>query len=491
MMKLPKWISLFVIWKLCLAFLPGHFLTADTRQPNIVIFLSDDMGWEQVGYNGGNEVPTPAIDSLARDGVKLTQFYVQPVCSPTRACLLTGRYAWKNGMEVRPTAMSQHGMLSDERTLAEALRQAGYATWMVGKWHLGEWQHHHLPNQRGFDHHYGHYSALIDSFTHLRSGVLDWHRNGVPVVEEGYSTFLLANEASRLIAEHDGSKPFFLYLPFNAVHGPHQAPEAYLKKYEHLENLGPQRAQLECMDMAIAQVLHALELKGIADDTLVIFTNDNGGTRNTSNGPYRGSKGHYHEGGIRVPMVARWPGKIPAGSSNDAMLHVVDLLPTLANLVGADAEKALPLDGKDIWEVMTNGGSTPHAEIVHSLQVIRQGDWKFIEEDASYYGWRDQELQLYNITEDPSETTNLAAKHPDIVNQLRDRLAYHKQYAREGEKPSTIPGYPVVVYGEKEEAQYAATVRKHMEDLELLKTDVTMRDRDRYIREAREMDTEN
>ena len=490
-MKRQKSFSLTAFFAGCLTLLIASVLNADTHRPNIVIFLSDDMGWEQVGYNGGKEVPTPAIDSLARDGVKLTQFYVQPVCTPTRACLLTGRYAWKNGGEIRPTAMSQHGMLSDERTLAEALDEAGYATWMVGKWHLGEWQHHHLPNQRGFDHHYGHYSALIDSFTHMRSGVLDWHRNGVPVIEEGYSTFLLANEASRLIAEHDGSKPFFLYLPFNAVHGPHQAPEAYLRKYEHLGNVGPQRAQLECMDIAIAQVLHALELKGIADDTLVIFTNDNGGTRNTSNGPYRGFKSHYHEGGIRVPMVARWPGKIPAGSSNDAMVHIVDLFPTLANLTGAKAQKTLPLDGKDIWDVMTNDAATPHSEIVHSLQVIRNGDWKFIEKGASYYGWRDQDLQLYNIAEDPSETNNVAKDHPNIVNRLRERLAYHKQFAREGEKPSTIPGYPVTVYGEQEDARYADTVQQRMKALELLKTDVTMRDRDRYIREARDLDASN
>ena len=196
-------------WLLALAPASLHGQTAP--RPNIVVFLSDDMGWEQVGFNGGEEVPTPNIDRIAREGVKLTQFYVQPVCSPTRACLLTGRYAWKNGMEVRPTAESRHGMLLDERTIAEALREAGYQTWMVGKWHLGEWQRPHLPLQRGFDHHYGHYSALIDSFTHMRGPVLDWHRNGRPVIEEGYSTFLLADEASRLVQRHDGGRPFFLY----------------------------------------------------------------------------------------------------------------------------------------------------------------------------------------------------------------------------------------------------------------------------------------
>ncbi|MCP5115508.1 MAG: arylsulfatase, partial [bacterium] len=403
-------------------------------RPNIVILLSDDMGWEQVGFTGGTEVPTPHIDRIAREGVQLTQFYVQPVCTPTRGTLLTGRYAWKNGTEIRPTVSSKHGMLPDERTLSEALRDAGYATWMVGKWHLGEWQHHHLPRQRGFDHHYGHYSALIDSFTHTRAGILDWHRNGEPVVEAGYSSFLMAKEAAKLITEHDGGKPFFLYLPFNAVHGPHQAPESYLKKYTHLGRAGPQRAQLDCMDVAIGQVMDAIARKGIDEETLVIFTNDNGGTRITRNGPWRGFKSHYHEGGIRVPTAIRWPGEVPTGSTSDAMLHVVDLFPTLCRLAGADTDKGLPLDGKDAWEVIATGAASPRDEIVHSLEVIRHGDWKFIEEGASYYGWRDQPLQLYNIPEDPYENRNVAAEHPDLVRKLRARLLHHRQFARTGEQ---------------------------------------------------------
>ena len=164
-------------------------------RPNIVVFLSDDMGWRQPGFNGGMDVATPNMDRIAHEGVKLTQFYVQPVCSPTRASLMTGRYAWKNGMEVRPNTRASQGMPTDERTIAEALRDAGYATWIVGKWHLGQWQRDHLPLQRGFDHHYGPYSAEINYFTHQRRGILDWHRNGRPVVESGYSTFLLAEEA--------------------------------------------------------------------------------------------------------------------------------------------------------------------------------------------------------------------------------------------------------------------------------------------------------
>ncbi len=431
-------------------------------RPNFVVFLSDDMGWEQVGFNGGKEVRTPNIDRIADEGVKLTQFYVQPVCSPTRACLLTGRYAWKNGMEVRPTAESRHGMLLDERTIAEALREVGYHTWMVGKWHLGEWQRPHLPLQRGFDHHYGHYSALIDSFTHMRGPVLDWHRNGRPVVEDGYSTFLLADEAEQLIDRYDGRSPFFLYLPFNAVHGPHQAPEEYLAKYAHLGRRGPQRAQLECMDQAVGRVLGALERKGVLDSTLVMFTNDNGGIRITSNGPYRGFKSHYHEGGVRVPAAMRWPGQIPAGSASDEMLHIVDLFPTFGRLAGAKIDSGLPLDGRDAWHAIAHAGPGPRQEVVHSLEVIRVGDWKLIEEGASYYGWRNQPLQLFNIRQDPHEETNLAESHPEKVAELRARLAFHRQSAREPEELEQIPGYPPVVYGEVENEVFGDQVKEDL-----------------------------
>ncbi|MDA2924776.1 arylsulfatase [Acidobacteria bacterium AH-259-L09] len=442
--------------------LSGVGFAQNPPRPNIVIFLADDMGWEQVGFNGGKEVPTPHIDRIAREGVKLTQFYVQPVCTPTRGCLLTGRYAWKNGTEVRPTVWSKHGMLRDERTLGEALRAAGYTTWMVGKWHLGEWQSDHLPLARGFDHHYGHYSALIDSFTHTRQGILDWHRNGKPVIEEGYSTFLFAKEASRLIAEHDAKQPFFLYVPFNAVHGPHQAPEEYVTKYKHLGNLGKQRGQLECMDIAIGQVMKAIENKGIDRETLVIFTNDNGGTRITSNGLYRGFKSHYHEGGIRVPAAMRWPGKIPAGTSTDEMLHIVDLFPTLCRLAGAKIDEGLPLDGRDAWLTIAQGGPSARQEIVHSLQVIRRRQWKLIEEGARYYGWRHQPLQLCNIREDPYEKHNLAEERPETVVELRERLAHHRQFAREGEPLERIPGFPPAVYGEAENTRHGEQIRKEL-----------------------------
>ena len=431
-------------------------------RPNIVVILSDDMGWGQPGFNGGTEVATPNMDRIADEGVKLTQFYVQPTCTATRASLLTGRYPWKNGAETRVGLRSKFGMLTDERTIAEALGGAGYATWIVGKWHLGQWQSAHLPLQRGFDHHYGLYGGEINSFSHHRGRTsdrtLDWHRNERPVVESGYSTFLLAEEAIQLIERHDGTSPFFLYLPFNAVHNPNDAPQEYIDQYDHLDN-PKQRAQLKAMDVAIGRVLDALESKGVLDDTLVMFLNDNGGVSSAGwNAPYRGKKSEFHEGGILVPAVLRWPGEVTAGSSNDALLHVVDLFPTFAGLAGASTAGGQPLDGVDAWDAIANGTESPRTEMVPSLKVIRQGDWKLLEEGIDYYGFTTDAPELYNIAEDPYEETNLASSQSSKVAQLRARLTYHSDFARSGEADEDIPNYPPKVYGEAENTAYAAAV---------------------------------
>jgi arylsulfatase A-like enzyme len=457
--KTVAWIAL----SLAAGFLPacGDVGPAVGSRPNFVIFLVDDVAWDEVGFNGASEVPTPAIDGIAREGVVLTQFYVQPACTPTRGSLLTGRYAWRTGTEIRPTVWSQHGMLTDERTVAEVLREAGYATWIVGKWHLGGWQHAHLPLQRGFDHHYGFYGALVDSFTHLRREVLDWHRNGTPLLEEGYSTFLLADEASRLILDHEGDRPFFLYVALDAVHSPYQAPDDYVATYWKLgEKRALRLAELACMDAAIGRVLAALEERGIEEQTLVFFSSDNGGPGDdASAGPFRGGKGHYQEGGIRVPAALRWPGRIPAGSSSDEMLHVTDIFPTLAALAGAPLEGGLPLDGSNVWSTLAVDAPSPRREIVFSRDVLRRDDWKLIEEGASYYDWPAQPLQLYDVVRDPGEARNLASDHPEVVADLRVRLAAHRDEARPSESPSRIPGFPVVVYGERENEAHASQLR--------------------------------
>ena len=445
-------------------------------RPNILVFVSDDMGWAQPGFNGGTEVTTPNMDRIADEGVRLTQFYAQPVCAPTRASLFTGRYAWKTGAADNPDSSMDDGLLLDERTIAEALRDSSYATWLVGKWHAGHWGSERLPLQRGFDHHYGFYNGFIDSYKLVRPWrywheILDWHRNGRPVVESGYSTFLLAEEASQLIERHDGSRPFFLYVAFNAAHDPFQAPPEYIAQFSHLPydlETRKQRAMVKAMDDAIGQVMDALERRGVLDETLVMFLNDNGGLSEAGgNSPYRGLKGSYLEGGIRVPAVMRWPSRITAGSASDALMHVADLFPTFAGLAGADTGAGLPLDGLDVWEAIANGADSPREEVVHSLDVIRVGDWKLLEEDGEFAkGNKSSPLQLYNIAEDPYETANLASSETARVAELRERLVYHRPFARAADPGAPIPGLDIidptddrpVMFGEEENTAFGAAV---------------------------------
>lgn len=428
---------------------------AQAKQPNIIVMLSDDMGWGQVGCQGGMEVPTPHIDSIAHDGVSLTQFYVQPVCTPTRSAFLTGRYPFRTGTEIRFTANDTAGMLLDERTLAQALREAGYWTAIVGKWHLGSWKKEHLPMQRGFDHQYGHYSALVEYARKTRGPVYDWHRNEKPLLEEGYTTDLIAAETARLIKEHNSDKPFFIYVPFNAVHGPFtDTPRDIWDKYEAKGVDKPwQRANVEIMDNAVGTILEAIEAKGIRDNTLIIFFNDNGGPRAavTTNGPYRGHKTSYHDGGMRVICLLRWPGELKAGSENDELLHCVDLYPTLINLGGGSLQQTLPLDGLDFWDTLTKAKASPRKEIAHATHTIRVGDWKYIHEDAEYYGWKANVSQLYNIREDPGESRNLIAQHPEKVKQFQEKMQYWKTQIRPPEVHETIPNFPPIIYGEDED----------------------------------------
>src|SRR5205823_3781658 len=252
--------------------------TAAAPRPNIVFLLADDLGSHDVGWRGG-EIKTPHLDKLARSGARLEQFYVQPVCSPTRAALMTGRYPLRHGLQVgvvRPWA--QYGLPLEERTLPEALRDAGYETAICGKWHLGHFRPEYLPTRRGFDHQYGHYNGALDYFTPVRDGGFDWHRDDTECRDEGYTTHLLAKEALRLIRGRDKAKPLFLYVPFNAVHAPHQVPESYKAPYASLPE--PRRTyagMVAAMDEAIGQIAAALDETGIRKDTLIVFASDNGG----------------------------------------------------------------------------------------------------------------------------------------------------------------------------------------------------------------------
>ena len=417
---------------------------SQTRRPNIVFILADDLGSADVGFNGGKEIATPHLDKLAASGARLAQFYVQPVCSPTRAALMTGRYPMRHGLQVgvvRPWA--QYGLPLEERTLPQALKQAGYVTAITGKWHLGHFQKAYLPTARGFDHQYGHYNGAIDYFTHARDGGHDWHRNDKASYDEGYSTHLLAREAVKFLRDNARRKPFFLYVPFNAVHSPHQVPDKYTERYATLKE--PRRTyagMLSAMDEAVGQIIAALDEKGERKNTLIIFSSDNGGPapgRVTDNGALRAGKGTLYEGGVRVAAFATWEGRIKPNSNVDQPLHMVDWYPTLLKLAGASLKQKLPLDGRDAWATIAEGKASPHEEILLNATpntgAIRVGDWKLIlngdnqndevnesESESVKRGASSQDsVELFNLADDSAEKRNLAETNSEKVKQLRIR----------------------------------------------------------------------
>ncbi len=436
---------------------------------NIVFILSDDMGWAEPGFNGGNTELTPNIDRLASEGLSLTQFYTHSVCSPTRAAFLTGRYAFRNWMDWRsedfgkPSYLRKlnltlahnaegvptrriHALDTRERTIAEALKEAGYFTAIIGKWHAGEWLKEHLPMQQGFMHQYGHYAWGIDYYDKTiphnapaRFVVYDWHRNEQPIQQEGYATDLIAAETEGVIARQSKDKPFFLYIPFNAVHGPIDRVPRYTDKYTARE------AALMCFDDAVGRIVAALDENGFADNTLLIFANDNGGLTEQMNKPYRGRKNTTFEGGLRVPCIIRWPGHTQPGTTNDGMMFIADFFTTFITIAGGRHKQELPVDGLDMTGMLFGSKASPRDEIVFEVSgsvripTIRKGDYKLMGK------------LLYNIKTDPYETTDIAARHPDIVKRLRDRLLeVDAERPPLGDKPLLMEPPLPYVYGIEE-----------------------------------------
>ncbi|MBI4581634.1 MAG: arylsulfatase [Planctomycetes bacterium] len=413
-------------------------------RPHILFIVADDLGWHDVGFHG-SEIKTPRLDALAKAGTELNQFYVQPVCSPTRAALMTGRYPIRYGFQVgvvRP--WDKHGLPLEERTLAQALKQAGYKTAITGKWHLGHHERAYLPTRRGFDHQYGHYNGALDYFTHERNRGLDWQRDDQTLREEGYTTELIAREAVRLIGEHDPAQPLFLYVPFNAPHAVLQALPRYLDQYRHIQP--PKRAKyaamVTCLDDAVGHIVEALDNRGMRDNTLVFFSSDNGGeltVGGADNDPLRGAKGSVYEGGVRVPAFVCWPGKVRSGVNVDQPLHMVDWYPTLLRLAGATLHQPLPLDGLDVWPTIAEGKPTPHEEILHNVEpqggALRRGDWKLVYRKAAQ--GRPENIELFNIPADPSEKHNLAGENPQKASELKERL---EAYATQARPPVLDPG---------------------------------------------------
>ncbi|WP_337175926.1 arylsulfatase [Paludisphaera sp.] len=422
----------------------------EAPRPNIVMILADDLGWGDVGWHG-SEIKTPNLDRLAESGAKLERFYVQPVCSPTRAAFLTGRYPMRTGLQVgvvRPWA--QYGLPLDERTLPQGLKEAGYDTAIVGKWHLGHFRPEYLPTRRGFDRQYGHFNGAIDYFTHDRDGGHDWHRDDKESRDEGYSTHLIAQEAARVIAERDAARPLFLYVPFNAVHAPHQVPARYKAPYKDLPE--PRRSyagMTAALDEAVGTIAEAIDAAGLREDTLIVFSSDNGGPNPgtvSSNGPLRGAKGSLFEGGTRVAAFATWPGRIPAGTTVDAPLHIADLYPTFLKLAGATLEQPKPLDGRDAWEAIAAGGPPPRDEILLNATpgggAIRVGVWKLILQRPDRDAGSPRAL-LFNLAEDPNERDDLAADRPEKVAELKAR---YDALAAEAVPPQVSGGTPPAGY---------------------------------------------
>lgn len=419
------------------------------RKPNIVHIVADDLGWKDVGFNGCVDIRTPHLDRLAAEGAKFTDFYVQSMCTQTRAALMTGRYPFRYGLQTAVIpSVSAYGLDTEERLIPQVLQEAGYATALVGKWHLGHADRKWWPRQRGFDYHYGAMIGELDYFTHDEKGVLDWYRDNEQVHEEGYTTQLFGLDAERLIEDHDVDTPLYLYLAFNAPHTPYQAPQEYIDRYPEIEE--PTRrvyaAMVSCLDDEIGRVVAALDRKGMRENTLIVFHSDNGGTKNAmfagvmadmskvkipcDNGHYRDGKASLFEGGTRVCAFANWPGRIQPGVVN-GLIHGVDLFTTFAALAEASTEGCKPLDGLNVWETIATGAASPREEVIYNIEpfrgAVRQGDWKLI--------WRTMlpsSVDLYHIPDDPSEENNLAEEHPERVAEMKERLDF---LAREAAKP--------------------------------------------------------
>ncbi|NOR66980.1 MAG: sulfatase-like hydrolase/transferase [Woeseiaceae bacterium] len=428
------------------------------RKPNIIIILADDLGWADVGYHGGR-ISTPAIDRLAREGVRLENFHACPLCSPTRAGLMTGRWPIRYGMgESVITPWRKYGLPPSERTLADLVARAGYERrGVIGKWHLGHYKKEYLPLNRGFTHFYGHYNGAFDYFTHKREGQLDWHRNFETSRDEGYSTDLIGREAARFIDESPVGKPFFLYVPFNAPHLPLQAKEQDIAKYSDIDNEKKRiyAAMVDSMDQAIGRILKAVDAKGIADNTFVLFFSDNGGTSYGDNRPWRGGKGAVYEGGVRVPAVVRWPVGISGGRRVDAMMGYIDVYPTVKRIAGVTEADPNPLDGCDMLDMIRGGGKPPKrnwfsyiAQGNPDKTAICDGTWKLLVMGGSVLdvtldratqpgdSKAKPSVELFRLDRDPGEQTNLVAKHPEIVARLLERL---KEFRRL--KISGVPDY--------------------------------------------------
>ena len=425
-------------------------MQASARKPNIIVVFCDDLGYADIGPFGSKTHATPVLDQMANEGIRLTDFYSTcPVCTPSRSSLMTGCYPRRVNMHVDEKNLcvlfpaARKGLNPDEITIAEVLKEQDYATMCIGKWHLGD-HPDFMPTNHGFDHYFGiPYSN-------------DMNRKQVPlplvrdltVIEDSVQkdttiTAQYTTEAVKFI-KANSKKPFFLYLPHTAVH----LPLVPGKKFKGTSKDGAYGDWVQEIDWSMGELFKAIKAEGIDEDTLVLFTADNVSAREKqgSNLPLRGRKGRTDEGGMRVPCVVRWPGRIPAGSSSGALTNTMDLLPTFATISGGKTPADRIIDGKDIWPIL-NGKSKGHPRDaffyyqMDQLQAVRSGNWKlFVAMDQKKRNWGKPEgkkaLALFNLAADIHEDNNVAAENPAVVKQL---LA-HAQAAREDLGDVNRPG---------------------------------------------------
>lgn len=418
----------------------GAEIKGSADRPNIIFILSDDQGWADIGYQG-KDIITPNLDRLASSGVRLNQHYVLPTCSPTRAGLLFGRFPSRFGV-LTPIRSNNH-LPRNIATLPKLLRKAGYTTHISGKWHLGPTLDYG-PNHYGFDTSYGYLHGQVDPYTHrYKLGDITWHRDGKFIEEEGHATDLITDEAVRVI-ESATDRPFFLYVAYNVPHYPLNEPHQWTGLYEGKIN-NPSRklfaASVSHMDDCIGRIMASIERAGKGDQTLLVFTSDNGGQRSWNapdtqydgryapnpvlgnNLPLRGWKAQLYEGGIRVPAFVCWPGVLNPREQNLAM-HIVDWMPTLAHVAGCTKHLPSNLDGHDLYDTLCGGSvmevrppiywKTPHTSAVHVK------DWKLILRESG-------RTELFNLAKDPYEKHNLAEQEPARVESLTKILHYRAE----------------------------------------------------------------
>jgi arylsulfatase A-like enzyme len=416
--------------------------------PNIVFILADDLGYGDLGVYGADKIKTPHLDQLAQEGLRFTDFYAtSPVCSPSRAAFLTGRYPIRHGIERVFFEQSWGGLPLDELTIPELLKGAGYATGMVGKWHLGH-REKYLPLQQGFDEFFGvPYSNDMGGFYYIRG-----NQAIQKDVDQTQLTQVFTREAIAFIDRHQ-HQPFFLYLAHSMPHTPlHRS-----KEFEGVSAAGRYGDVVEELDDGVGKVIAALKQRGLLENTLIVFTSDNGpwhlmGKHSGSTGGLRGSKGNTFEGGMRVPAIAHWPRVIDAGSKYHGLSSLMDWLPTFAALAAIELPKTLTLDGSSLLPVLSGQQHRKEPDLAYysdgELQAYRSGDWKLklpYKSKLPSWAWvfipgavSNHELLLFNVRDDPNETTNLVSEYPEKAEQLQLAINTFKQSL--GELPAKQPG---------------------------------------------------